>query len=197
MNREERLQHIARELYEAKSDEKMVKEDVGRLREEFFRLHDEGFKGQTYRLPVKTIEVPDAFFEITDMGIDEFVESRFPNWNVEHIEKNTALNKTVIVLKQDYRYVPGVVDVQDGDKTIRVSKEVSEYTPEIDWTTLKEERPDLFERIAQPITSYEIDEVGFSKLIDESPEELATLQRHMRVKPPTIRATARRIKTDE
>ena len=197
VTREERLQEIGRRLYEKKVNERVYSEEVKELRDEFFRLHDDGVKGQSYRLPVKTIEVPDEFFETTQMSKEDFVATRFPNWEVEHIEKNTALNKTVFVLKQNYHYVPGVVDIEDGDKILRVSKEVSEYTPEMDWDTLKQERPDLFERLAQPVTSYEIDEENFAKLIDESPEELATIQRHMRVKPPTLRATARRIKKDE
>src|SRR4029078_831601 len=129
------------------------------------------------RLPVKTIEVPKEFFETTGMEMEDFAASRFPNWDVEHIEKDVSTGNTTFVLKQNYKYVSGVVDVDDGDKILRVSKEVSEYTPEIDWDTLKSERPDLFEQLAEPVTTYEINESQFDKLVDEQPEELATLQR--------------------
>ncbi len=197
MDSQEYLEHVARDFYKTKQAERLVNETVQDLRDEFFRMHDEAVKGRSYTLPVKTIEVPDEFFAVTGMSAEEFVESRFPNWNVEHVEKNTATNKTTFILKQNYRYVPGIVEIDDDDKVIRVAKEVSEYTPEIDWETLKAERPDLFDKLAQPVTRYEIDEVGFAEMVDKNPEELATLQRHMKVKPPTLRATARRVKKDE
>lgn len=196
MTRQERLQEIARKLYEAKTIEKEADGVVKELRDEFFRLYDEEFRGKDYLLPVKTVEVPAEFFARTGMSQDEFISSRFPGWEVEHVEYNTALARRVFVLKRDPKYISGVIEVDDGDKKLRVSKEVSEYTPEIDWTTLKAERPDLFDKLAQPITSYEIDETEFEKLVNESPEELATLQRHMTVKQPTLRATARRVKDE-
>lgn len=196
MTRQERLQQIARELYDSKITEKEAGVVTKELRDEFFRLHDEEFKGKDHLLPVRTIEVPDEFFYTTQMSKEDFISSRFPGWNVEHVEYNTALNKNVFVLKRNPKYISGVVEVDDGEKIIRVSKEISEYTPEMDWDTLKQERPDLFEKIAQPVTSYEIDEVGFEKLVNESPEELATIQRHMKVKEPVLRATARRVKDD-
>lgn len=196
MTRQERLRQIARELYDAKQDEKIASDATKELRDEFFRLYDEEFKGKDHLLPVKTVEVPDEFFHSTGMSQDEFVSSRFPSWNVEHVEYNTALGRRVFVLKRDPAYISGVIEIDDDDKKLRVSKEVSEYTPEMDWTTLKQERPDLFEKLAQPITSYEIDEEGFEKLLNEQPEELATIQRHMSVRKPTLRATARRVKDE-
>lgn len=197
MTREERLAQIARELYDAKMSERGVKADVEHLRDEFFRLYDDGVRGKSYKMAVKTIEVPQEFFEKTGMSMEDFVKSRFPNWDVEHIEKNTATGVTVIVLKQNYKYIPGTVDIDDGDKVIRVSKEISEYTPDIDWDTLQQERPDIFKEIAKKVITYEIDEKGFSDFVAEKPEDLATLQRHMKVRSPSIRATARRVKKDE
>lgn len=196
MTRQERLQQIARELYEAKLEEKQAGDTTKELRNEFFRLYDEEFRSKDYLLPVRTIEVPNEFFHSTGMSQDDFVSSRFPGWDVEHVEYNTALGKRVFVLKRDPAYIPGVIEIDDDDKKLRVSKEVSEYTPEMDWSTLRQERPDLFEKLAQPITSYEIDEEAFERILYETPEELSTLQRHMSVKKPILRATARRVKDD-
>lgn len=202
--REEQLRRVARQFYDAKVEERSVGKDSDALRSEFFRLHDEQFKGKDYLLPVKTIEVPDEFWHTTEMSKEDFVSSRFPGWNVEHCEYNTALSRTVFVLKRDPQYIPGMVELpqerlpgDEEDYLIRVSKEISEYTPEIDWHTLKQERPDIWEKIAQPITSYEIDEEGFEKLVEESPEELATIQRHMKVRKPVLKATAKRVKSDD
>lgn len=199
--REEQLQRVARQFYDTKSVERETGKQADELRKEFFRLHDEQFKGKDYLLPVKTVDVPDEFWHSTQMSKEDFVSSRFPGWNVEHCEYNTALGRTVFVLKRDPQYIPGIVELyeedNEGNHLIRVSKEISEYTPEIDWETLKQERPDIWEKIAQPITSYEIDEEGFEKLVEESPEELATIQRHMKVRKPVLRATAKRVKSDE
>ena len=197
MTRQERLEQVARELYRAKREEIEASTTTKDLRDEFFRLYDDGFKGQSYILPVKTIEVPDEFFATTGMSKEDFMSSRFPSWEIEHIEKNTSIHTTVFVMRQNPKYVPGVLDLDDEGKTLRVSKEVSEYTPEIDWDTLKRERPDLWERLAQPVTTYEIDEEEFSKLVEDTPEELATIQRHMKVRQPVLRATAKRIKKDD
>lgn len=202
--REEQLKKVAREFYDTKATERAWSKDSDALRSEFFRLHDEQFKGKGYLLPVKTIEVPDEFWHSTQMSKEDFVSSRFPGWDVEHCEYNTALGKTVFVLKRNPQYIPGMVELpeedlpgEEGDYLIRVSKEISEYTPEIDWETLRQERPDIWDKIAQPITSYEIDEEGFEKLVEETPEELATIQRHMKVRKPVLRATAKRVKANE
>jgi len=194
MQRQDRLREIGRQFYAAKEKEKISSTEVKELREEFFRLYNEEFKHKDHLLPVKTVEVPDEFWTSTGMNKDEFVESRFPGWLVEHVERNVSTNNTTFVLRKDPKYIAGTIDIDDTDKTIRISKEVSEYTPEIDWKTLKEERPDLFDKLAQPITSYEIDEGAWDSMVSETPEELATIQRHMNVRSPVLRATAKRIK---
>jgi hypothetical protein len=194
MTREERLQQIAKELFHSSQNDKMFKTNRDALKEEFFRLMEYDFKGRDYILPVKTIEVPDSFWNATKMTKEEFVTSRFPGWNVEHCEYNTALGKTVFVLKQNPHYIAGVVEVDVDGGTVRVAKEVAEYTPEIDWATLAQERPDLFDRLAKPVTVLEIDEDEFEKLSEMEPEELATLQRHMRVKEPSLKVHPRLVK---
>lgn len=196
MTRQERLREIGRQLYEAKVTSKDADSYTKELRDEFFRLYDEEFKGKDHLLPVRTIEVPDVFWQSTQMSKEDFVVTRFPGWNVEHVEYNTAKKMSTFILKRDPIFVPGMIDIPDGEKILRVSKEVSEYTPEMDWESLRQERPDLFEKLAQPVTQYEIDEEAFEQMVNETPEELATIQRHMRVKPPVLRATAKRVKND-
>lgn len=178
MTRQERLQQIARELYDAKGIERDAGNVTKELRDEFFRLHDEEFKGKDHLLPVRTIEVPDVFFAATGMSKEDFIESRFPGWNVEHVEYNTALKKSVFILKRDKRFIPGVVEVDDGDKLLRVSKEVSEYTPEFDWDTLKAERPDLFEKITTERVVQDLDGEKLQEALADDPEIHSILMRH-------------------
>lgn len=198
MTREERLQQIARELFDTTQQNKKGEKNRDELKSEFFRLIDAGYQGRDHIVPVKTIEVPDTFWEATKMTKEEFVESRFPGWEVEHVEKNISLNHTVIVLKKDKSYIPAVVEVEDEDgKKITVAKEIAEYTPEIDWDTLNEERPDLFEQLAHFKTVVELDDDALERIAMETPEELATLERHMKVKPPALKVTSRRQKDDK
>lgn len=194
MTREERLKQIAKELFDSSQNDKMFKTNREALKEEFMRLMESGFKGRAHILPVKTIEVPESFWKTTKMTKDEFVTTRFPGWKVEHCEYNTATKMTVFVLKQNPYYIPGVVEIEVEGGTVRVAKEVAEYTPEIDWQTLAQERPDLFERLAKPVTTLEIDENELEKLSELEPEELATLQRHMRVKEPALKVHPRMVK---
>jgi hypothetical protein len=194
MTREERLQQIARELFEVNEGNKEGKQNREKLISEFYRLLDAGFKGRDHILPVKTIEVPDAFWNSTQMSKDEFVESRFPGWNVEHVEKNITTGKTVLILKRDPSYLGSVVEVETEDGNVKVAKEIAEFTPEIDWDTLNAERPDLFEKLAIYKTVVELNDAALERIAMETPEELAVLERHMRVKKPTLKVTSRRLK---
>lgn len=128
------------------------------------------------------------------MSKEEFVRTRFPGWNVEHCEKNVSTGKTVFVLKQDPQFIPGVVDVNTDDGLVRVSKEVAEYTPQMDWETLAAERPDLFDKLSKTRVVLDLDEDALEKLAAENPEELATLQRHMIVKEPALKVQPRKVK---
>jgi hypothetical protein len=89
-----------------------------------------------------------------------------------------------------------VVEVNAGGDLVQVAKDVSEFTPEIDWTTLKQERPDLYERLARHVIHTEVNEEELEKMYQETPEDIATLERHLRVREPVLRATAKRVKPD-
>jgi hypothetical protein len=197
MTREERLQKIALDLAEISEENKQNKKEREGLMSDFFRLLDAGYKGREYLLPIKTIEVPDTFWTTTGMSKEEFIDTRFPGWKVQHVEKNIATNQTVFILKKDVSYLSAVVEVEheDGQK-IKVAKEVAEYTPEIDWETLNAERPDLFEKLAHFKTVVELDDAALERIAMETPEELATLERHMVVKTPALKVTSRRVKDD-
>jgi hypothetical protein len=194
MTREEQLQQIAKDLYEAKIDEKEASEGTRELRNKFFRLCEEGFRGKDHLLPVKTIEVPDSFFDATGYDKEEFPKSRFPGWDVYHQEYDAALEQTIYILRRNPSFIPGVVEVRDEKGLIRVSKEISEYTPEIDWDSLRAERPDLYKQIVKRRIEYDVNEDAFQKMVEEDPESLAVIFRHQKVREPTIRATARRVK---
>lgn len=195
---EAELKRIAENLFYAKGAEKEAKVEASKIRDEFLRLYDADVASSAYALPVITIEVPDIFFELSQMSKEDFISTRFPDWQIEHSEAKPFANCTVFVLRKNPTYLPGSIDVEieiDGkSEFIRVAKEVSEYTPEMDWESLEFERPDLYEKLAVPVTKYEMNETAFEKLLAERPEELAVIRRHMKVRKPTIRTTARKVK---
>lgn len=194
MNREERLEHIARELAELTAEERDIKALRDDAKEEFFRLLRDRHKHSV--LPVRTVEVPDEFFHSTGLSYDEFVESRFPGWLVEHVEKNIAMHRTVFVLKRDPEYLTDAVDITTDEGTLRVSKVVAEYTPEVDWESLRREDEKLFDKLAQPQLVYNVNEEALERLMEEEPHELAKLQRHMKVRKPSLKVTSRKVKDE-
>lgn len=193
MTREEHLKEVAKNLYEANLAEKEAKANREELRDEFFRLVLYEFKDSAF-LPVRTIEVPHDFWAKTGLSKDDFVATRFPGWEVEHIERNFADAVDVFIFKKDPAYMSSSVDVDADGVPVRVSKEISEFSPEIDWKTLEADQPDLFKLLAKKVISYELDEDVLREVLATKPEILADLQRHFIVKKPIQKLTARRIK---
>lgn len=194
MRRDERLRWLAQQLTEVAEEEKAVKKNRSDLREEFFRLLDHEQRGQEHLLPVITVEIPHDFFQNTGLSKEDFARTRFPDWDVEHVEHNIATGMLVFVFRKNPHFVPRSVEIEDSQGTVRVSKDVAEYSPEIDWETLQKDRPDLYQKLAVPVVSHELNERALEQLINETPEEVATLQRHMTVKQSSLRATPRRVK---
>jgi len=194
VTRQERLEWLARRLYRINQLRGGVEDRRDETRKEFFRLVTDNFRKKEHLLPVRTIEVPDGFFDKTGMTRFDFVMTRFPGWMVEHCERNTATGITVFVLKKDPHYMPDTIDVEDDEGTIRVAKEVSEATPEIDWDSLQKERPDLYEKLAREKVVLEVNDEALEKMVTEEPEDMAVLQRHLKVKEPSLKVRARRLK---
>jgi hypothetical protein len=196
MKREERLEHLAKNIYSMKGTIKEVESNLKEQREKFFELLEDNLASQEHLLPVQTIEIPQEFFERTGMSEQDFVASRFPGWQVEHVEKNISTGMHTFILKKDKRYIPSVVETTYGDGKIRVSKEIMEYEPEIDWDTLAAEDPELYEQICyeEEVVVQQLDEQTFEQLIEESPEVLEKIRRHLKVRTPALKATARTIK---
>lgn len=190
MNREERLQDLAKRYYRIDQREKNWKSRRESLREEIIRLIEYDFRGKDRLLPVKTIEVPDVFFKTTGMSKEEFAATRFPGWDVEHCEYNIAEEMTTFVLKRDPSYLPRVVESDD----VRVSKVITEYSPVIDWDSLEKERPDLHDKLVRRVEVKELDDAALERLVHEQPEELATLERHLRVKSPVVKIQPTKVK---
>lgn len=194
-SRVDELAKVARELYNLHHDKQKATSEYDQARRKFMSLTTEEYRQNEAILPVRTIEVPDEFFEKTGMDELAFVLSRFPGWQVEHRDKKEG--STIYVFRKDPNYMPDSVEIHEGEITIRVSKEVSDYTPEIDWDTLKQERPDLYKRLAKRRMVLEVNEGEFNKMVEEDPHEMAVLERHLKVKEPSLKVRPRKLKEEK
>lgn len=200
-HKEKYLRDVAYSLVDATEKEKQAKQLREQAREEFFRMADEMWRSKEDLVPVQTVEVPQDFFVSTGLTQEQFMETRYPGWDIEHVELNPATMKRTFILKRNIRYLPRLVEVKEwpedtNSPIFKVSKDVAEYTPEIDWETLKAERPDLFKKLSVRKTTYELNEKALEELFEGDPEEASVLQRHLKVRPPSLRVTARRIEQE-
>jgi hypothetical protein len=182
------LENLAKNLAKAKEAEKKAKFARETAQGAFFKAVAEEWREKKKSLrPVTTITVPADFWDKTGMSVDEFLDTRFPGWELERVSDDN------LVLRKLPEYMPSEINV-DGTK---VTKTVSEYTPVIDWDSLAKELPDLFEILAFPKTEYVLDEVELERLMEDRPEVTSELRRHMIVKPPALKSLASKSKKVE
>ncbi len=193
MTREERLRYLADEIASTTKEIKELEGQKNSNKQEFFDLVEDEFRGRDYLLPIRTVDVPDVFFDKTDMGYEEFCDTRFPGWDIEHIEKNIAEHKTTFVMKKSPKLMGQAVTTD----TVVVTKSVVEYGPEIDWETLKKERPDLWDAISKDVTHQIVDEERFTEALTEEPELLSILERHMKVREPSVKILSKVVKKND
>lgn len=186
----ERLEKVAKQLALVAQEERQQKDARSELKNLFLDIIDEEHEGRDYLLPVITIEIPAGFLEKVGLTEEEFLTSRFPGWDLE--DSSLEIDREIFILKKNFRYLPKTVEMKYGDtEKIRVSKDVAEYTPEIDWKSLSKEFPELVEAISVPIVTRELEEERFEEELQRNPELLSTLQRHMKIREPQIRVTPR------
>lgn len=186
----ERLEKVAKQLALVAQEERQQKDARSELKDLFLDIIDEEHEGRDYLLPIITIEIPAGFLERVGLTEEEFLASRFPGWDLE--DSSLEIDREIFILKKNLRYLPKTVEMKYGKtEKIRVSKDVAEYTPEIDWDSLSKEFPEVVEAISVPVVSRELEEKRFEEELQRNPELLSTLQRHMKVREPQIRVTPR------
>jgi len=168
---------LAEVVYELKTiteKEKEIKKEKDSLRSKLFQYGVNWYEGREYLLPTTTVTVPDSFWKLTGMDSETFLASRFPTWDLISVESIPSLNQTVFVLRKNPIYMPFSWD----DDEIKLSKTVTEPTPEIDFKTLAEARPDLFKKITREVVTREIDGDALEKEIADNPETISVLLMH-------------------
>jgi hypothetical protein len=108
-HKEEYLRHVAYRLVDATEQEKQAKQNREEAKAEFFRMADEMWRSKEDLIPVQTVEVPQEFFVSTGLTQEEFMETRYPGWEIEHVELNPATMKRTFILKRDIKYLPRLV----------------------------------------------------------------------------------------
>lgn len=164
-----------------------------KIRAELFQEADEHFAEKHWLLPMTTWLVPWEFFERTGMSREDFVKTRFPQWNVESSREDPE--GIVYVLKKKKEYMPWSY----SDDEYEISRSVAEITPEIDWESMEKVEPEFFAMFAKPVQTYELDVAAFNQYMNKHPEfsGASFLTRYSTHKMPTLRVLSKVVKKDE
>ena len=192
MTSTERLKELSQNLYEVNQTLSEVKKKREQLKDDLFEEMAKDYKHDPNQLPVRSITVPHSFWDKTGFSLEEFLSSRFPGWDLIGVEEEE--NGIEINMRRRPAYMPYSVEIETGDGNVRVSKELNEYTPSIDWDTLQSELPELFHKLAKPVEAYEINEDELESLVEIDNDVIGQLQRHMKVREPAAKVTSRSIK---
>jgi hypothetical protein len=131
---------------------------------------------------IKSITIPKVLIE---QGLDpkEIVEQSHPSWEISTITFDE--NGAQVQIQQTSNYLPYVYE---GDGVI-VRKSVVSSTPEINLDTLELECPGITEEITETTTTTKISDEKLSEKLTKDPTFMSVLERHLKVKPPTIKIT--------
>ena len=137
----------------------------------------------TSTIPQRRVEIEKEWFTKMEITEDEFLETRFPSW--ELVDRKEHFGLVVFLLKKDIDYMPYTFTNVDLGKTL--GKQIQEYDPTIDWASLHKDNPEVFYIIAKEVTFYELDEEALHDLLQTNPEVLELLSRHMLYRKPAIK----------
>lgn len=155
------------------------------LRQELFEVADDSYEGKDYLVPVTSIYVPIEFFEKTGMSYEDFVATRYPAW--ELVSKSGDFDIKVLILRKKTEYMPWEYE----DDEVSVARSISEATPDIDWDSMQLVDPDLFDRLAIPVTKYELNESVLQGAINEDKSIVTRLRLYTVSKKPVQRVLAK------
>lgn len=160
------------------------------IRSEFFTQADQDTPDHV--LPKTVVRVPKKFFDAAQMDYLKFLYTRYPSWDL--LETKEEEDAVLFLLRKNQSYFPYSLQA-DG---YEISRSVSEMTPEVDWATMRQESEDLFQKLAKPVTKYELDVEKFQELMkDPTFDAQGFLARHTIHKAPVLKVLARELKEDE
>lgn len=166
---------------------KALDEMKKKVRAEFFQEANEFYQKEHWHLPTTTWLVPWDFFDKTGMSREEFVKTRFPSWNV--ISSKEDDEGVVYVLRKKAQFMPWSYQSDE----LEITRSVSEMTPEVDWDSMKKVEPELFEKFAKEVMSYELDADAFNEYQNQNPQfsGMDFLTRYTKHKAPTLRVLSK------
>ena len=186
------LEQTAQEYYEVDREIKELEARKKRLRDVIFEQADESYNDKDYLLPTTSVVVPKEFLEQAGLTAGDFLDTRFPAWNLmSTTEQGDSL---VFVLRKKREYMPFVYEgvLNDDEVGYGITRTPSEATPSIDWDLLKKLRPEMFDALAEPVISYELREAKLNELHSIDPEGVISMLRLFTVhKKPTLRVLSK------
>lgn len=187
------LDNTIRELHKLNALEKKVKARKDEVRSDLFEFGTLSYDGAEHLRPTTTVTVPQEFWEKTGLTESEFLATRFPTWEVEAAEYDDLAGETTFILRKLPEFLPYKYENED----YKLSYVATEPTPDIDWVTLGAERPDLFHKLAKPVTTFVLDEDKLVAMLEGEPEIIAVLTRHTHYsREPQKRVTIKEIPSE-
>jgi hypothetical protein len=187
------LPELSRAIAAIKEEEDELKARREKARIQFFSLITTGI--EEWQLRTTSITVPEEFWDIVDR--EEFFETRFPQWDIISETRDEAQLTDTFILREKPEYVGDSFEVDHDGTRYKISKQIDAGTPAVDWASLRAEYPEIFRRLAKRVVKYEINEDAWGDLQEEYPEFTTIIQRHTRVKPPTVKLFPRKLKSEE
>jgi len=148
-------------------------EEVGRKTKEY-ETKKESLRSQFFELANEHIRVSGTL-ETQVVGIkfasrgeaESHIQDNYPEWKIIQFD----FNQTVI--EEDPAKMKFVWVTEDG---YQISRTTAVVGTKFDFDYLRENAPDLFDRIVEAKTVYELNEKKAQDLIEQHPELLSTLQ---------------------
>lgn len=178
------MDDITSRLGRAHREWKHAEKEKNARRDEFFRAVREELEQE---LAPQSVEQVEATNEEQAWRI---AQRRFHRYRIVDV-RDAKDGKWNVILEEDPEYRSyQYINPQDGQV---YSKIVSENAPYLDDDALKEEEPELWDRITEPVTTRQI------KPLDTlSPEDLAAMQPYITAPKPTIKlGNPRKAKPEE
>jgi hypothetical protein len=175
---------LAKEYLELDEEIKKLTKRKEELRESFLDNSKKYWENNEHERPITHIHFPASFGGSKD-DIEKHLEKNFATWEITDLFEEDGGFSAFLKKKPEF------ISSRFEGKYV-VSKTSSKVTPVINWDTLEKEDSELANGIRDTEISYKLNDKKLNKWIDENPDTMAKLNRHITEGKPTQRIVVSR-----
>lgn len=179
------LEGYVRQYYELDQQIKSCERAKSAMRDNIIELSEKEF---SHNSDTKIVIAPQDL--IDRIGVEEYISTRYPEYDLESFSDADILENYEIILKRNPKFIGGIIE-KDKYKLSKTVKNSSD----IDWENLEKDYPELYEKIVKKNINKILDEEGFREVIEKDPDGLEILSHYIISKKPIITIQAK--KNDE